>query len=277
MGESPKEPMERESGQEIRQELGEMLESADGSWSLYVQSFDQEEAAFEYGRDKVFYAASINKLPIALYTLSQVEEGEINLNDELEVTEEVKCPGTGILRLLREGLHVTVEDALTLMMAVSDNTAAKLMVRKAGPENINEYLEASGFGNTWLEVLPEGNFSYGYTTAKESAQLLRGIHNAEYVSPEASQKLLAVLGRNHFSYGVRRYLPKDLKIANKEGSLEDNRHEVAAVMTERPYTAGVFADDLADRSYHVDNAGVLQRARIAEKVHALMQENGENR
>ncbi|PSO43282.1 hypothetical protein BRC19_01305 [Candidatus Saccharibacteria bacterium QS_5_54_17] len=276
MGEFPKEPTESESGQEIRQELNEMLESADGSWSVYVRSFDQEEAAFEYGRDKVFYAASINKLPIALYALSQVEEGKIGLSDKLEVTEEVKRPGTGILRLLHEGLDVTVEDALTLMMAVSDNTAAKLMVRKAGPENINQYLEASGLADTRLEVLPEGKFSYGYTTAKESAQLLRGIHNAEYVSPEASRKLLGMMGRNHFSHGVRRYLPKDLKIANKEGSLEDNRHEIAAVMAERPYAICVFADELADQSYHVDNAGVLQRARIAEKVHALMQENGEN-
>ena len=277
MGEAPKEPMERQSSQEIKQELNEMLESADGSWSVHVQPFDQENAAFEYGRDKVFYAASINKLPIGLYALSQVEEGDISLDDELEVTEEVKHPGTGILRLLHEGLNVTVEDALTLMMAVSDNTAAKLMVRKAGPENINQYLEASGLADTRLEVLPEGKFSYGYTTAKESAQLLRGIHNAEYVSPEASQKLLAMMGRNHFSYGVRRYLPKNLEIANKEGSLEDNRHEVAVVNAERPYAVCVFADELADQSYHVDNGGVLQRARIAEKVHALMLTGEESR
>jgi beta-lactamase class A len=270
MGEFPKEPTESESSQEIKQELNEMLESADGSWSVYVYSFDQAEAAFEYGRDKVFEAASINKLPIGLYALSQVEEGKIGLDDELEVTEERKRAGTGILRLLREGLNVTVEDALTLMMAVSDNTAAKLMVGKAGPENINQYLEASGLAETRLEVLPEGTFSYGYTTAKESAQLLGGIYNAEYVSPEASQKLLAMRGHNHFSYGTGRYLPKNLEVANKEGSLEDSRHEVAVVNAQRPYAICVFADELADQSYHVDNAGVLQRARIAEKVHAFM-------
>lgn len=258
----------------FEQRILEILEQPGGEWGIVVQKLAGEQPLYQRNPDKRFYAASVNKVAIALYVLSQTEQQRCNLDDRMSLQDASKLEGTGVLRLLDSGLDPTLKDVLTLMLIVSDNTAAKMLVRRFGVPAINEYLQSLGLEVTRLEELPEGKFSYGYTTPGEYAEIMTNILTGAYLSRESSDTLLEMLARNHFDFGLGRYLHDPIKFANKQGTLDDMRHEVACVMREdERYVISVFSENLPDEVYTVDNPAVLALAEVGK---LFLQETEQN-
>lgn len=249
---------ERFSGQ-----IPEIINRRGGEWGIVIKRAGDENPLYRLDPDRRFYAASVNKVVIALYVLSLVDRGEIKLTERIVLKKEYKLEGTGVLRLLDSGLEPTLKDLLTLMLIVSDNTAAKILVTQFGLRDINDYLGSIGLKVTQLEGLPEGKFSYGHTTPAEYAEIMGKIAAGLYLSRELSDLLLEILAHNHFDFGLGRYLRDPVKIANKQGTLDDMRHEVAVLSNEsKQYVVSVFSEKLLDKAYSVDNPGVLALAEI---------------
>lgn len=240
-----------------------IITPSEGTWGIVVKRVGYEHRLYRLNQDRKFYAASVNKVAIALYVLSMVDRGKIKLTKRMALNKEYKLEGTGVLRLLDDGLEPTLKDLLTLMLIVSDNTAAKTLVTQLGLRAINDYLDSLGLEVTRLEELPEGKFSYGHTTPAEYAEIMDKIAAGLYLSRELSDLLLGILGHNHFDFGLGRYLRDPLKIVNKQGTLDDMRHEVAIISNEsKQYVVSVFSEKLPDKTYSVDNPGVLALAEI---------------
>lgn len=252
-----------------------LIANSEATWGVCVKLLDSGETCYEHNADRPFEAASINKVPIALYVLAEVDRGRASLQDTLELSEELKLPGTGLLQYLSSGMRYSLGDLLTLMLVTSDNTAAKMLVQRFTPASVNRYLESLGLKVTRLGVGAEGKFSYGQTTPREQATILEGIYKHRYLSQPLSRDLVGMMAKCRFTLGIKRYLPKtqrnkDLVVANKEGTLNDLRHEVALVCAVEPYAMTVFSEGLKDTAYSVDNAGVVMIGQIAQTVHAAV-------
>ncbi|MFW6139965.1 MAG: class A beta-lactamase [Acidobacteriota bacterium] len=90
--------------------------------------------SFYYNKNIRYPMASTFKIPIAVKLLCQVEKGEIQLSDMIEIKKNDLHPGSGILsRLLDDpGVILSVQNLLELMLLISDNSATDRVLNLAG-------------------------------------------------------------------------------------------------------------------------------------------------
>lgn len=231
--------------------------------------------------------ASVIKLTVLFEALKEVQAGRIHFRDKLTMTPQDPVPGSGVLRLFDTPMQVTVKDALTLMIALSDNTATNLMIDRLGIKNIDNRIQWLGLHDTWLykkvfkPALPgappdQQTFGLGKTTAREMASVIQRIAacnlNAPGVSaaPSASDRALCntaleMLKDQTDRDGIPRYITED--VANKTGSLDEVRNDVGVVYAKSgPIVISAFTYDNADKSWTSDNRGTLLIAKLAKLV-----------
>lgn len=71
----------------------------------------------------------------------QVSEGKLSWDQKVLVKDEDKKPSCGALLSLSGDLEVDVDSLCKLMITLSDNTATNMMIRTAGLDNIQSWLE----------------------------------------------------------------------------------------------------------------------------------------
>jgi beta-lactamase class A len=62
----------------------------------------------------------------------QIAAGRVSWNQELTVTDALKSPGSGSLQDVRSGTRVSVRQTAAMMIAISDNTAADMLIHLVG-------------------------------------------------------------------------------------------------------------------------------------------------
>ncbi len=104
-----------------------------GQLGVYVKRLDTGEV-FSHQADRPWYLASSAKLPIAIAVLQEVEAGRLREDQELAVQDGDKVDGSGGVVWQAGGTRHDVQDLLRRMLMESDNTAANMLLRSAGPD-----------------------------------------------------------------------------------------------------------------------------------------------
>lgn len=114
-------------------------------WGIYIKSLDTgEEVAIN--ADKPMETMSVIKVPILVTAFRQIDAGKLSLGQPITLEPADKRFGTGVLRTLHDGLNLTLEDAITLMIIQSDNTATDMMyARVGGPAAVTQTMRDMGF------------------------------------------------------------------------------------------------------------------------------------
>jgi beta-lactamase class A len=96
--------------------------------------------------DRPYHLASVVKIPIMVETFRQIEvEGILSLEERVELRDNFKLSGTGVLKFMDEGLSLTIQDLITLMIIISDNTATDtLLERLGGPLKVDATMKSLG-------------------------------------------------------------------------------------------------------------------------------------
>jgi beta-lactamase class A len=109
--------------------------------------------------EKTYPMASTYKVPILTELFYQRGAGKLSLLDRLEVTAADVHPGGTIALLLDgPGLQMSIHNLINLMMRVSDNSAADILIDKLGPANVTARMHALGLDSirvdrTTLEMI----------------------------------------------------------------------------------------------------------------------------
>lgn len=101
-----------------------------GISAVHAESGEQ----FHYRADEWFKLASTNKVPIAITLLKMAEEGELDLDEMLDIELSDIVPGSGLMGYFfsRPGLSISAYNLLEPMMAISDNSATDRLLRRMG-------------------------------------------------------------------------------------------------------------------------------------------------
>jgi len=220
---------------------------------------------------------SVIKIPLMAEVFRQAEEGRFRLEDRYTLTAEDKRPGTGILRSLDAGASVTMQDLITLMNIVSDNTATDILFAKVGgPEPVNalmrswglETIRAVGPTSDWFRAMRaapspaefhrQGKTVFGWSSAEDTGKLLEKIARGEAVSKRASEKMLEALRGQLYRTRIPRYatgyrMPHKTgdflpHIANDVGLLEsEDRTVVISIFTARHFGSATMLEDAIGR------------------------------
>ncbi len=95
--------------------------------------------------DESFPMASTFKLPVLVEALAQAKEGRFRLDDEVSIQPADQHLGSGMLAsLVAPGIKLSIRNVAQLMMMISDNSAADILLAKVGSENVNRRLKQWG-------------------------------------------------------------------------------------------------------------------------------------
>jgi N-acyl-D-amino-acid deacylase len=233
--------------------------------------------------DKRVKTASVIKVAVMVEAFLQVKEGKLRLDDPVALGAQDRVRGSGILQDLQPGLRLTLEDAVTLMIVESDNTAANLVLDKVGVGNVTARMAALGLPNTKIFrkvftqlnrplTAEEKEFGLGVTTPNEMLRLLVMIEKRapELGGADTCERMLAILKKQRDTDKIPRYLaglPK-VSFALKSGALDELRNDAGIIYAPSATIAlAIFAYDSADRRWTADNEATLTIARVAKAVH----------
>lgn len=246
--------------------------------------------------------ASVIKLAILYHAMVEVREGRAHWDEKLTLKPGEPVGGSGMLTFFDTPLTITLKDALTMMVIVSDNTATNLMIDRFGVDAVNARVEALGLGDTHLYKkvfkpatgpMPadQPKFGLGKSTPRQIAMLMGLIGTCSlrtkpratqpeklamplFAAPDEQDKAvcdvaLHMLKSQFYRETIPRYLPNggDQTVASKTGSLNAVRVDVAIVAGKTgPMVLAIFTYDNADQSWTVDNEGEVTIAKLAKAI-----------
>jgi len=238
-----------------------------------------------YDPDTLRPTASTFKVPVMVELFNQVEQGTVSLDDRLVANERNATKGSGILRDLRPGVELSVEDVATLMIVVSDNQATNMLLDLLGIENINATMAAKGFPKTRIvnridfPAIGDDGKNLAASTPRELAGIMAGIATNTILSEASCTAMLAILRKQHFLDTVARYFPytpfaaemgrpdNGLRVYNKTGSWSGMRGDVALI--EWPgtrYTIGLISEGATDARFWAENHGNVVLSKISKLI-----------
>lgn len=228
--------------------------SREGKISVYIETRDGE---IKIDETEVYSSASTIKVPILVEAMRQAEQGNLNLDEKVNIDSSDVVGGGGILRLLSDNQSVTIRDLMMLMIIVSDNSATNMLIDRLGMEPVNETCREMGCEHTKLQrymmesVTPNDNV----TSASDMVKILKAIDTGDIVSSESRDEILRIMRAQKLTGRLPAYRDsnehKGIKIASKGGSLSSTavKHDVAIFThgDSTVYTA-VFTQGLSQRT-----------------------------
>jgi len=208
--------------------------------------------------DRVFPTASSIKIAILLELYHQEEQaragaqGKARLNDVYDFDPKVLVDFSAIMAGLTPGVtRVTNHDLAQFMVAVSDNTAANILIDRLGMENVNATLRSLGLTKTLLrrkmmdfESAKRGNENV--STPQEMARLLEAIYNGKALNKDLTAQFIKQLSTLKESQ-IPHDLPEGVQVANKPGSLKNVRTDSGIVLAKnRPFAISVMTTNARD-------------------------------
>lgn len=269
----------------LEQQIDRMVARYGGKVGLAAKNLRTGERLFYHADDRV-QTASVIKLPVMVEVFYQVQEGRLHWDDKVKFGAEDRVAGSGILRELTPGLELTLEDAVTLMIALSDNTATNLVIDKVGVDNVNARMITLGLTQTRLfkkifKPAPnpseeQKRFGIGATTPREMLRLLEMIERRGLIDAAACEKMIAILKKQQDREGIPRLIEfsdasegtTSVPFAGKSGALDKVRNDIGLLYAQNgPYAFAIFCYDSPDQRWSPENRALLTIARLAKLIY----------
>lgn len=232
--------------------------------------------------------ASVIKLAVLFEALKQIQAGRAHFSDRITLTKANQVPGSGVLTQFDVPLELTLKDALSMMIIVSDNTATNLAIDHLGLDEIDRRIVWMGLHDTWLYkkvFMPASGpvpadqplYGLGKTTAREMGTLMQRFATCDLNAPgsgaapsAADQKLcdaaLSMLKNQADNNSIARSVPGNV-VANKTGALDNVRNDVGIVYAHNgPIVISEFTYENKDTSWTPDNPAQVLMANIAKTI-----------
>lgn len=214
--------------------------------------------------DKPFHAASTMKVPVMIELFRQAQTGALSLDDSLQIRNQFRSIVDGSPYSLSEGddsdsevyaalgKMMTLRKLCELMITVSSNFAANLLIERLGVDNIRRTV--TSLGADGMQVLrgveDQKAFDKGLnntTTARGLMVLLDRLAHGTAVSRDADNQMLEILERQKFNDAIPAGLPPGTTVAHKTGNITRIHHDAAIVFAPRPYILVLLVRGIDDQ------------------------------
>jgi beta-lactamase class A len=166
----------------LQHNLQRIVHGVKADWGIYVKFLDSGEE-IPINADASMDTMSVIKIPLLVTLYREHDAGRVNLDERIVLQTRQKRFGTGVLKVLDNGLQLTLNDAATLMIILSDNSATDICYEAiGGPDAVNQTMQtlglnaidATGLAFDWFRALsasmdvtyatlsPEQLFTTGY-------------------------------------------------------------------------------------------------------------------
>ena len=248
---SPSNGKQKVLWQKLETSIEDVDRHLDGVMGVAIDDLTTGDHYFLH-EDEVFAQASSIKITVLANLYLQAQQGKLKLTDLYTVQSSDLVPDSDIMGGLTPAVtRVTLRDLATMMVAVSDNAAANVLIDRVGIDNVNAMLDSLGLTHTRLrrkmmdlEAARQGRENV--STPREMMLLLDAIYHGKFLDKESTADFFKLLSPNKYSW-IPRDLPAGVKVASKEGSLEAVRNDSGVVFVEgRPFVICVMTGYLGN-------------------------------
>jgi beta-lactamase class A len=183
-----------------------------GDWTYAVVDLATSER-IGHNPEAIMPTASLIKVPVLVALYQAVQDGRLSLSDRIHYREDQRCLGSGVLIHMTPGVEMSVRDAASLMIVISDNVATNMCIDLVGLDRVNETMRSLGLTETTLFQRlgdPKAGLDarkMSVSTAGEMTRLLALVARGEAVSPGASEDMLRIMRRQDYRHELTRRLP----------------------------------------------------------------------
>jgi beta-lactamase class A len=229
-------------------ELVEIVDAYEGVVGIHVLDLTTGER-FAVQDDLIFPQASAIKIPILLelFRRSEVEPGL--LRRRVEMTDEVRTAGSGVLQVLTDGgSALSLEDYAIYMVLHSDNTATNVLIDELGMDAINALSASLGASQTLLQrkmIQPEESArgNENLSTPRDAALIMEKIATCDLPMSEASCGRVREILEIYKTGPIRRPVPRQIPIAFKPGGITGVSTVWGLIdVPDRPYVLSVMSN-----------------------------------
>lgn len=193
-------------------------------------------------------AASTIKVPVMVEVFRQLAEGRFDLEHHVTLLASDKDYGSGDLCDEPVGSTYSVDELLSKMIDISDNTATNMLIRLVGVHSINHTMVDLGLRRTRLTgYVRTDNWSVRQALESSPADmvhLLTMMAKRELVDDWSSNEMISILEDDQINTLLPEPLPQGIAIAHKTGSFFDTLNDVGIVYGDTPYVIAVMTTHL---------------------------------
>ncbi len=177
---------------------------------------------------ETFPAAGLAKLPVAVEFLRRVDLGQFDLAERWDTSAEPRVGGSGVLDFLDPATQLTLGELCTLMLIVSDDTAANVLLDLVGMGEVNESLSRMKLDHTKLarrfrDFEARAARRDNVTSAGDMLALLSLAQQNMLPGARWLREMLSAQQR--FGELGAGWLPSEAQVAHMDGLLSDVAHD----------------------------------------------------
>lgn len=204
--------------------------------------------------DERISAASLIKVPIMMAAYLKATRERLDLRQLISIPKEQRVGGMGVVTHLSADLALPLEDVITLMIIVSDNTATNLCIDAVGIDYTAQVLAEFGcrqtiLGRRLMDYEARSRGLDNWTSAADMVILLREIWEGTKLPVAGQEKMRSNLMAQQFNTKLPRRIPYGAGtiIAHKTGEITAVEHDAAIIEVngKRAYLA-VLLHELTD-------------------------------
>jgi len=189
-------------------QMSSYLAGVGGRYGVYFQDLSSGREMGS-GQNSVMEAASVIKIPVALYTYQQSEAGALSLDDLVTLQSSDFMGGTGILYgSAKPGDKYSYRDLVSMLIRYSDNTAWQALRRALGSRAIDAYAASIG--------APDCHQVDDNCTARETGIELAALYRGQLLNAADTQTLITLLETTVYNDRINYYLT-GIPVAHKVG------------------------------------------------------------
>jgi beta-lactamase class A len=216
--------------------------------------------------------ASVLKVLVALTVERLVAEGAVDGRRRLRLGVAERTPGPVGMSLFEDDAEISVRDAVTLMLTISDNVASDALIDLVGVEAVDRVAADLGLRRTRLGCDLRRLVELGpdkapmRTTARDMTSLLRAVWEDRAGPPEACARLRWQLRRQLTRDRLAAAFGPEVEVSAKSGGLMGLvRHEVGVVRFPdgQGYAVAVLTSATEPRDPRMVDAAIAEAARTA--------------
>lgn len=172
-------------------------------------------------------SASVLKLFVMQRYYELVAAGELSPEDTYTIQADDLVTGAGTLDQEAVGEAYSLEEIVSLMMTISDNTATNIIVDQVGGlAEFDAWIDEAGYSETLLnhKFMSEeslGDYTNNVTTVEDQMKLLADLWLQDLVTPELDQEMLVLLEGSTNNKLVAN-MPASVTAYNKTGEIEES-------------------------------------------------------
>lgn len=263
---------------DLRTKIISEINQSEGVYAIAFREIGDDSNEIIINGAEIFHAASTMKTPVMIEVFRQASEGKFSLEDSLIVKNEFKSIVDGSLYSLdvkddgddkiysQIGKKRKIYDLVYDMITVSSNLATNLLIELVGADNVTKTMK--NFGLNYIKVLRGVEDSKAYNlgmnntvNATDLMKLYELLANKRILTEKDCDEMIKILLAQKFNDKIPRFLPKEVKVAHKTGSITGVEHDSGIVFLPdgRKYVLVILTKELKNSEIGKETIGKISK------------------